>query len=90
MSRGPLKVDDAHEAYVESQLIEAAAVLQKAAFILGSPHIQRWFDADLLARAQGDMLQIQVQVLAKLQCLNARSLELLQAPEERGDRGGAE
>lgn len=51
MSRGPLKVDGAHEAYAESQLIEAAAALQKTALILGSHHIRYWFDEALLARA---------------------------------------
>ena len=85
-----LRVDSDHEAYAESKLLEAAAALQKAALILGSPHIRHWFDEGLLARAQGDMLQIQVQMLAKLQRLNTRALECLQAPEKRGERGGAE
>ena len=85
-----LRVDGDHEAYAESKLIEAAAALQKAALILGSPHIRHWFDEGLLARAQAEMLQIQVQMLEKLQRLNTRALEALQAPEERGERGGAE
>lgn len=73
MSRGPLKVDGAHEAYVESQLLEAAVALQKTALILGSPHIRRWFDEGLLARAQRELLQIQVQMLVKLRRLNTRA-----------------
>lgn len=85
-----LRVDGDHEAYAESKLLEAAAALQKTALILGSPHIRCWFDEVLLARTQSDMLQIQDVVLAKLQRLNTRSLECLQAPEERGERGGAE
>lgn len=85
-----LRVDGDHEAYAESRLLEAAAAVQKTALILGSPHIRGWFDEGLLARAQGDMLQIQDVVLAKLQRLNTRSLEALQAPEERGERGDAE
>nr|DAR87061.1 MAG TPA: hypothetical protein [Caudoviricetes sp.] len=84
-----LRVDADHEAYAESKLLEAAAALQKAALILGSPHIRHWFDEGLLARAQGDMLQIQVQMLAKLQRLNTRALEALQASEEHGE-GSAE
>lgn len=56
-----LHTDFAHEEYVESQLLEAASVLQEAALILGSPHIRHWFDEARLARAQGDLLQIQVQ-----------------------------
>ena len=84
-----LRVDSDHEAYAESKLLEAAAALQKAALILGSPHIRHWFDEGLLARAQGDMLQIQVQMLAKLQRLNTRALEALQASEEHGE-GSAE
>lgn len=89
MSRGPLKVDGAHEAYAESQLIEAAAAPQKTALILGSPHIRHWFDEGLLARAQGDMLQIQVQMLAKLQRLNTRALEDLHARQGHGEGRGA-
>lgn len=85
-----LRVDGDHEAYAESRLLEAAAALQKAALILGTPHMRCWFDEARLARAQDDMLQIQGQMLAKLQRLNTRALEALQAPEERGERGGAE
>ena len=84
-----LRVDSAHEAYAESKLLEAATALQKAALVLGSPHIRHWFDEGLLARAQGDMLQIQVQMLAKLQRLNTRSLEALQASAEHGEGGDA-
>ena len=84
-----LRIDSAHEAYAESKLLEAASVLQKAALVLGSPHIRHWFDEGLLARAQGDMLQIQVQMLAKLQRLNARALEALQASAEHGEGGDA-
>lgn len=84
-----LRVDGDHEAYAESQLIEAVAALQNAALILGSPHIRLWFDEALLAGTQSDMLQIQVQMLAKLQRLNTRALEALQASEEHGE-GGAE
>lgn len=87
MSGGPLRVDGAPEEYAESKLIEAAAVLQKAVLILGSPHIRHWFDEDLLARAQGDLLQIQVQMLAKLQRLNTRALEELHARQGHDDRG---
>ena len=85
-----LRVDGDHEAYAESRLLEAAAALQKAALILGSRHIRHWFDEALLARTQSDMLQIQDAVLAKLQRLNTRALEALQASEERGERGDAE
>ena len=84
-----LRVDGDHEAYAESKLLEAAAALQQTALILGSHHIRLWFDEGLLARAQGDMLQIQVQMLAKLQRLNTRALEALQASEEHGE-GSAE
>lgn len=84
-----LRIDHAHEAYAESKLLEAASVLQEAALVLGSPHIRHWFDEGLLARAQGDMLQIQVQMLAKLQRLNTSALESLHASEEHGERGGA-
>lgn len=84
-----LRVDGDHEAYAESKLLEAAAALQQTALILGSHHIRLWFDERLLARAQGDMLQIQVQMLAKLQRLNTRALEALQASEEHGE-GSAE
>lgn len=84
-----LRIDSAHEAYAESKLLEAASVLQKAALVLGSPHIRHWFDEGLLARAQGDLMQIQVQMLAKLQRLNTSVLESLHASEEHGERGGA-
>lgn len=84
-----LRVDGDHEAYVESKLLEAAATLQKAAFILGSRHIRLWFDEALLVHAQSDMLRIQDAVLAKLQRLNTRALEALQASEEHGEGGDA-
>lgn len=87
--RKVLRVDGDHEAYAESKLLEAAAALQKTALILGSPHIRCWFDEGILARTQGDMLQIQVQILAKLQRLNTRTLEALQASEEDGEGGDA-
>lgn len=89
MSRGPLEVNDAPEAYAESRLLGAAAALQNTALILGSPHIRHWFDEGLLARAQGDMLQIQVQMLEKLQSLNTRALEDLHARQGHGEGGGA-
>lgn len=85
-----LRVDGDHEAYAESKLLEAAAVLQKAALILGSRHIRHWFDEALLAHAQSDLLRIQDAVLVKLRRLNTHALECLQAPEERSERGGAE
>lgn len=85
-----LRVDGDHEAYAESKLLEAAAALQKTALILGSHHIRLWFDEAILAHAQNDLLQIQDAVLAKLRRLNTHALECLQAPEERGERGGAE
>lgn len=84
-----LQTDSAPEEYAESRLFEAATALQKSALILGSPLIRHWFDDALLARAQDDMLQIQVQVLAKLQRLNARALESLHAPEGPSERGDA-
>ena len=84
-----LPVDRDHEVYAESRLLEAASVLQEAALILGSPHIRHWFDEGLLARAQGDMLQIQVQMLAKLQRLNTRALEDLHARQGHGEGRGA-
>ena len=84
-----LPVDRDHEVYAESKLLEAASALQKAALVLGSPHIRRWFDEGLLARAQGDMLQIQVQMLAKLQRLNTRALEDLHARQGHGEGRGA-
>ena len=85
-----LHTDSAPEEYAESKLLEAASALQKAALVLGTPLIRHWLDEALLARTQGNLLQIQVQMLAKLQRLNARALECLQAPEKRGERGGAE
>lgn len=85
-----LRVDADHEAYAESKLLEAAAALQQTALILGSPHIRCWFDEALLARTQSDMLQIQDAVLVKWRRLNTHALECLQAPEKRGERGGAE
>lgn len=84
-----LRAFDAPEDYAESQLLEAASALQKATFVLGSHLIRHWFDEALLARAQRDLLQIQVQVLAKLQRLNARALESLHAPEGPSERGDA-
>ena len=85
-----LRVDGDHEAYAESKLLEAAAALQKAALVLGTPHIRCWFDEARLARAQDDMLQIQGQMLAKLQRLNMRALESLHASEDHSERGEAE
>lgn len=87
--RKVLRVDGDHEAYAESKLLEAAAALQQTALILGSPYIRGCFDEALLARAQSDMLQIQDAVLAKLQRLNTRALEELQASEEHGEGGAA-
>lgn len=84
-----LRVDGDHEAYAESKLLEAAAALQKTALILGSSHIRCWFDEALLARTQSDLLRIQDAVLAKLQRLNTRALEALQASEEHGEGGDA-
>ena len=86
MSWGPLNVDGAHKAYAESQLIEAAAALQKTALVLGTRHIRHWIDERRLARAQGDLMQIQVQMLAKLQRLNARAINALSASQ--GDDHG--
>lgn len=63
MSREALKVDSDYGAYAEIRLLEAATVLQKAALVLGTPHMRCWCDAGLLARAQGDILQLQVQTL---------------------------
>ena len=88
----PCKVlctDGDREAYAESKLLEAAAATQKTALILGSPHIRYWFDDMRLARAQADLLQIQVQMLAKLQRLNTRALEDLQARQGHGEGRGA-
>lgn len=84
-----LHADYAPDEYAESQLLEAASALQKAALVLGSHHIRHWFDEGLLARAQGDMLQIQVQMLAKLQRLNTRALEDLHARQGHGEGDGA-
>ena len=89
MSRGPLEVNGAHEAYAESQLIDAVAALQESALVLGSPHIRYWFDEALLARTQRDLLQIQVQMLAKLQRLNTRALGDLHARQGHGEGRGA-
>lgn len=84
-----LRVDSDHEAYAESRLLEAATALQKAALVLGTPLMRCWFDEVRLARAQDDMLQIQGQMLAKLQRLNTRSLEALQASAKHGEGGDA-
>lgn len=84
-----IHADYAPDEYAESQLLEAASALQKAALVLGSPLMRHWFDERLLARAQGDLMQIQVQMLAKLQRLNTSALESLHASEEHGERGGA-
>ena len=84
-----IHVDSAPEEYAESQLLEAASATQKAVLILGAHLIRHWIDEALLARAQGDLLQIQVQMLAKLQRLNTRTLESLQASEEHGEGGDA-
>ena len=83
-----LRVDSDHEAYAESKLLEAAAALQQTALILGSPHIRCWFDEALLARAQSDMLQIQVQMLAKLRRMNTRALEDLHTRQGHGEGHG--
>jgi len=85
-----LHTDFAHEEYVESQLLEAASVLQEAALILGSPHIRHWFDEARLARAQGDLLQIQVQILAKLQRLNGSAINDLYTSQGEEPRKEAE
>ena len=87
--RKVLHTDSSPEEYAESQLLEAASALQKTALILGSPHIRHWFDEGLLARAQGDMLQIQVQMLAKLRRMNTRALEDLHARQGHGEGHGA-
>ena len=76
-----LHTDYAPGDYAESQLLEAASALQKAVLALGSHLIRHWFDEGLLARAQGDLLQIQVAMLAKLQRLNARSVKDLYASQ---------
>ena len=82
-----IHADYAPDEYAESQLLEAASALQKAALVLGSPLMRHWFDERLLARTQSDMLRIQDAVLAKLQRLNTRALEALQASEEHGEGG---
>lgn len=84
-----LHTDSAPEQYAESQLLEAASALQKAALVLGTPLIRHQGDERLLARAQGELMQIQVQMLAKLQRLNTRALEVLQASADHGEGGGA-
>ena len=84
--RKVLHADSSPEEYAESQLIEAASALQKAVLVLGLHNIRHWFDEGLLARAQSDMLQIQVQMLEKLQRLNARAIKDLYASQ--GDDHG--
>lgn len=84
-----LRADGDRDAYAESKLLEAAAATQETALILGSPHIRCWFDEGLLARAQRDLLKIQVQMLAKLQRLNTRALEDLHARQGHGEGRGA-
>lgn len=84
-----LHTDSAPEQYAESQLLEAASALQKAALVLGTPLIRHQGDERLLARAQGDLMQIQGQMLAKVQRLNARAFEVLQASAEHGEGGDA-
>ena len=84
--RKVLHTDSSPEEYAESQLIEAASALQKAVLVLGLHNIRHWFDEGLLARAQSDMLQIQVQMLEKLQRLNARAIKDLYASQ--GDDHG--
>lgn len=76
-----LHTDFAREEYAESRLLEAASVLQEAEFILGSHHIRHWFDEALLARTQGDLLQIQVQILEKLQLLNGSAINAIYASQ---------
>lgn len=87
--RKVLHTDSAPEEYAESRLLEAASALQKAVLVLGAPHIRHWIDEGLLARAQGDMLLIQVQMLAKLQRLNTCALESLHARQGHGEGGDA-
>lgn len=55
-----LHVDSAPEEYAESQLLEAASALQKAALVLGARHMRCWFDDARLASAQDELVQIQV------------------------------
>lgn len=76
-----IHADYVPDEYAESQLLEAASALQKAALVLGSPLIRHWFDERRLARAQSDLMQIQVQMLAKLQRLNARTINDLSASQ---------
>lgn len=84
-----LCTDGDRDAYAESKLLEAAAATQTTALILGSPHIRCWFDDMRLARAQADLLQIQVQITAKLQRLNTRALADLHARQGHGEGCGA-
>lgn len=84
-----LHTDSAPEQYAESQLLEAASALQKAALVLGTPLIRHQGDERLLARAQGELMQIQGQMLAKVQRLNARAFEVLQASADHGEGGDA-
>lgn len=81
-----IHADYAPDEYAESRLLEAASALQKAALVLGSPLIRHWFDERRLARAQSDLMQIQVQMLTKLQRLNARTINDLSASQ--GDDHG--
>ena len=76
-----IHADYVPDEYAESQLLEAASALQKAALVLGSPLIRHWFDERRLARAQSDLMQIQVQMLAKLQRLNVRTINDLSASQ---------
>lgn len=73
--------------YAERQLEDAAAALQNASLVLGTPMMRHWFDEDLLARTQEDLLRVQSLVLAKHQALNARALETLRAPQGSDHRG---
>lgn len=76
-----IHADYAPGEYAESQLLEAASALQEATLVLGSPLIRHWFDERRLARAQSDLMQIQVQMLAKLQRLNTRTINDLYASQ---------
>ena len=69
------------DSYAERQLEDAAAALQNAALVLGTPTMRHWFDEDLLARTQENLLRVQRLVLAKHQALTTRSLEALRAPQ---------
>ena len=84
-----LHTDYATREYAESQLLEAASALQEAVLILGQNLIRHWFDEGLLARTQGNLLQIQVKILAKLQRMNTRALEDLHAGQGHGAGRGA-